>query len=56
VLKRLTSAEDAEWFGRLTIQLFNLSGAAFQDPKELEQFKRLQCHWLRSSGSAGTPS
>ena len=42
MLKRLTTAEDAEWFGRLTIQLFNLSGTAFRDPQDLERFKQFQ--------------
>jgi hypothetical protein len=42
MLKRLTTAEESEWFGRLTIQLFNLSATAFQDPQGLEQFKQLQ--------------
>ena len=31
-----------EWFGRLTIQLFNLSGAAFPNPMDFETLKRLQ--------------
>lgn len=42
MLKRLTTAEESEWFGRVTIQLFSLSGTAFNNPGELDEFKQLQ--------------
>jgi hypothetical protein len=48
MLKRLTTAEEAEWFCRLTIQLFNLSETAFRDPRDLEHFKRLQMSLVES--------
>jgi hypothetical protein len=48
VLKRLTTVEESEWFCRLTIQLFNLSATAFRDPRDLEQFKRLQMSLVES--------
>src|SRR5208283_3283814 len=48
MLKRLTTAEDSEWFCRLTIQLFNLSAAAFRDPQDLERFKQLQMSLVES--------
>lgn len=48
MLKRLTTAEDSEWFCRLTIQLFNLSATAFRDSQDLEQFKQLQMSLVES--------
>jgi hypothetical protein len=48
MLKRLTTAEEAGWFFRLTIQLFNLSETAFRDPRDLEHFKRLQLSLVES--------
>jgi hypothetical protein len=48
MLKRFTTAEDSEWFCRLTIQLFNLSATAFRDPQHLYQFKQLQMSLVES--------
>jgi hypothetical protein len=48
MIKRLTTAEESEWFCRLTIQLFNLSATAFRDPRDFERFKQLQMSLVES--------